>query len=96
VRNAFVGPDGSLFTIDTGDVVTQLVRRTPIRFRPSSRAPRRRSTRPCRAVCSPGWEGKKPGLEVSGPTRRPRPPDRDGDMTQSFWGDLVAVARSSG
>ena len=41
--------------------------------------------------------GKKPGLEVLGPDQAPTTTGiPDGDMTQTFWGDLVAVAGSSG
>ena len=33
VRHATVGPDGALYAVDTGSTVTQLMRRTPVRFR---------------------------------------------------------------
>jgi hypothetical protein len=33
IRYAALGPDGALYAVDTGSTVTQLVRRTPVRFR---------------------------------------------------------------
>ncbi len=33
VREATVGPDGAVYAVDSGAVVTQIVRRTPVRFR---------------------------------------------------------------
>ena len=33
VRYAAVGPDGALYAVDTAKAVTQIVRRTPVRFR---------------------------------------------------------------
>ena len=33
VRYATLGPDGALYAVDTASAVTQLVRRTPVRFR---------------------------------------------------------------
>jgi hypothetical protein len=32
VRDATIGPDGTLFTVDDSNAVTQLVRRNPVRF----------------------------------------------------------------
>ncbi len=39
-----MGPDGTLYTVDDSNFVTQTVRRTPVRLHP------RLSTRPTRAV----------------------------------------------
>ena len=33
VREATVGPDGAVYAVDSGAVVTQIIRRTPLRFR---------------------------------------------------------------
>ena len=33
IRYAALGPDGALYAVDTASAVTQLVRRTPVRFR---------------------------------------------------------------
>ena len=33
IRYATLGPDGALYAVDTAGAVTQLVRRTPVRFR---------------------------------------------------------------
>jgi hypothetical protein len=39
VRDAAIGPDGTLYTVDDSNAVTQLVRRNPVRFQ--SRLPSR-------------------------------------------------------
>ena len=97
VRNAFVGPDGSLFTIDTAEVVTQLVRRTPVRFRSKLQGTPQELNATMSGSVLARVGGKKPGLEVLGPDQAPTTTAvADGDMTQTFWGDLVAVAGSSG
>jgi sporulation related protein len=97
VRNAFVGPDGSLFTIDTGDVVTQLVRRTPVRFRSKLQGTPQELNATMSGSVLARVAGKKPGLEVLGPDQAPTTTTiADGDMTQTLWGDLVAVAGPKG
>jgi hypothetical protein len=97
VRNAVVGPDGSLFTVDTGQVVTQLVRRTPVRFRSKLQgAPQELSATMSGSLLA-RIGGKKPALEVLGPDQAPTTtPIAAGDMSESFWGDLVAVAGEGG
>jgi sporulation related protein len=93
VRNAVVGPDGSLFTIDTGEVVTQLVRRTPVRFRSKLQGTPLELSATMNGSLLARIGGKAPALEVLGPDQAPTTtPIAAGDMVESFWGDLVAVA----
>src|SRR4029450_8125112 len=97
VRNAFVGPDGSLFTIDTGEVVTQLVRRTPPRFRSKLQGTPQALNATMSGSVLARVGGKKPGLEVLGPDQAPTTTSiADRDMSQSCWRDLVAVRGSLG
>jgi hypothetical protein len=96
VRNALVGPDGSLFTIDTGNVVTQLVRRSPVRFRSKLQGTPQelRATMSGSLIARLG--GPKPHLEILGPDQAPTAmPLAGGAMTGSLWGDLIAVAADS-
>jgi hypothetical protein len=93
VRNAVVGPDGSLFTIDTGEVVTQLVRRTPVRFRAKLQGTPQELSATMSGSLLARIGGKTPALEVLGPDQPPTTtPVATGGMVESFWGDLVAVA----
>jgi SPOR domain len=97
VRNAIVGPDGSLFTIDTGEVVTQLVRRTPVRFRSKLQGTPQELSATMNGSLVARVGGKKPTLEVLGPDQAPTTtPIAAGEMSESFWGDLVAVAGEGG
>ena len=97
VRHATVGPDGSLFTIDTGQLVTQLVRRTPVRFRSKLQGTPEELSATMSGSLIARIGGKKPALEVLGPDQAPTTtPIATGELSESFWGDLVAVAGESG
>jgi len=96
VRYAAVGPDGALYTVDSGRAVTQLARRTTVRFRSKLRGT------PAEMYGTMGGSllarvgEKKPALEHLGsdqpPTSTPLPP---GELATSLYGDLVAVAADS-
>ena len=96
VRQAAVGPDGSLYAVDTGGVVTQLVRRAPVRFRSKLQG----SAEELRATMGGSLiariEGRSPALEVLGsdqpPEILPTPP---GPVSTTLWGDLAAVTADS-
>ncbi|MEO7985898.1 MAG: SPOR domain-containing protein [Gemmatimonadales bacterium] len=93
VRYAAVGPDGALYTVDTGSVVTQLVRRTPVRFRSKLQGTPAELHGTMGGSLIARLAGNKAALEVLGsdqaPTSVPLPP---GPMATSRYGDLVAVA----
>jgi hypothetical protein len=96
VRQATVGPDGALYAVDTASNVTQIVRRTPVRFRSKLRgAPNElHGTMGGTLVASLG--GAQPKLEVLGSDRPPASfTVPAGRQALSFWGDLVAVAADS-
>jgi len=93
VRDETMGPDGTLFTVDDSNFVTQTVRRTPVRLHP------RLSTRPSALFGTKDdlllaiLAGKTSELAVIGSDT----PDSAtalpaGPVTATFWGDLLAVA----
>jgi hypothetical protein len=95
VRVAAVGPDGSLYTVDTANVVTRLMRRSPARFRDPVRfTPKFLFGTMSGNVLAVGSGAG--GLAILGPdqpaatVRLPR-----GDAAATFWGDLVAIAADS-
>jgi hypothetical protein len=96
VRYATMGPDGALYTIDSGRAVTQLARRTTVRFRSKLQGT------PVELYGTMGGSllarvGEKQfALEVlrsdQPPTSTPLPA---GKLAASLYGDLVAVAADS-
>ena len=96
VRYATVGPDGALYAVDTASSVTQVVRRTPVRFRSKLQGSPSELHGTMGGVLVAALEGDQPKLEVLGSDRPPAsfavPPGR---QALSFWGDLVAVAADS-
>ena len=93
VREATVGPDGTLFTVDDSNAVTQLVRRNPVRFQ--SRLPARPrdlfGTKDAELLAITASGGNQLNLLGSDqPTAEIDLPP--GDAAATFWGDLVAVA----
>lgn len=93
VRQAAVGPDGALYAVDTGSVVTQLVRRAPIRFRAKLQGRPAELHGTMSGVLLARLEGKAPALELLGSDQPPESiPIPDGPIATSLWGDLVAVA----
>ncbi|MEP6572108.1 MAG: SPOR domain-containing protein [Gemmatimonadota bacterium] len=93
VRDAAIGPDGTLFTVDDSNVVTQVVHRNPIRFQ--ARLPGAPSdlfgTKDDRMVAIASGAGNaitQVGTAEQATTiMLPR-----GDAAATFWGDLIAVA----
>lgn len=94
VRHAAVGPDGAVYAVDTGSTVTQLVRRTPVRFRSKLQGT------PDQLLGTMGGSllariggTKSPALEVLGSDRPPATVLlSSGPIASTLWGDLVAVA----
>lgn len=93
VRDATIGPDGALYTVDDQDSVTQILRRTPLRF------PAKLPGRPRDLFGTGGdqllavFAGDKNRLAIVGgdqPIEIVTLPK--GDAAATFWGDLVAVA----
>ncbi|MGH7702312.1 MAG: SPOR domain-containing protein [Gemmatimonadales bacterium] len=93
VRDAALGPDGALYSVDDSNAVTRTVRRNPVRFR--TRLPGRPrdlfgtkddrllalSTAPANTLTI--LSGDDPARTVPLPR---------GDAAATYWGDLVAVA----
>jgi hypothetical protein len=93
VRYATLGPDGALYTVDTGSTVTQLVRRTPVRFRSKLQGKPAALHGTMDGALLAELPGKSPALEYLGPDQAPTSiPLPDGEVAATFLGDLVAVA----
>ena len=93
IRYATLGPDGALYAVDTGSAVTQLVRRTPVRFRSKLQGKPTEMQGTMDGALLARLGGDKPALEYLGsdqaPTSTPVP---QGQVAPTFLGDLVAVA----
>lgn len=93
VRYATVGPDGALYAVDTASAVTQLVRRTPVRFRSKLQGKPAELHGTMNGALLARLAGNRPALEFLGsdqpPTSTPLP---EGQVAATFLGDLVAVA----
>jgi hypothetical protein len=93
IRYAALGPDGALYAVDTGSAVTQLVRRTPVRFRSKLQGKPTEMQGTMDGALLARLGGDKPALEYLGsdqaPTSTPVP---QGQVAPTFLGDLVAVA----
>jgi hypothetical protein len=93
VRQATVGPDGALYAVDTARNVTQMVRRTPVRFRSKLEGSPRELHGTMGGMLVASLAGDEPTLEILGSDRPPATfPVVEGRQALSFWGDLVAVA----
>jgi hypothetical protein len=96
VRHTAVGPDGALYAVDTGKTVTQIVRRTPVRFRSKLQGTPSELHGTMGGMLVASLEGDKPRLEVLGADRPPASFDvPKGRQALSLWGDLVAIAADS-
>jgi hypothetical protein len=93
VRYATLGPDGALYAVDTANSVTQLVRRTPVRFRSKLQGKPTALHGTMNGALLARLGGNRPALEFLGsdqaPTATPLP---QGQVSPTFLGDLVAVA----
>jgi sporulation related protein len=93
VRYATLGPDGALYAVDTASAVTQLVRRTPVRFRSKLQGKPAELHGTMDGGLIARLAGNRPALEYLGsdqpPISTPLPP---GQVAATFLGDLVAVA----
>ncbi len=93
VRHAAVGPDGALYVVDSGKTVTQLVRRTPVRFRQKLQGAPRELHGTMGGMLVAMLAGDEPRVEVLGADRPPATFEvPKGAQSLTFWGDLVAVA----
>jgi hypothetical protein len=96
VRHMAIGPDGALYAVDTGSAVTQIVRRTPIRFRSKLQGSPQELHGTMGGMLVASLAGDKPRLEVLGSDRPPASFEvPKGRQTLSLWGDLVAIAADS-
>lgn len=96
VRDGTMGPDGTLFTVDDSNFVTQTVRRTPVRLHPRlpSRPTALFGTKDDFLLTILG--GKASSLAVIGSDSRDSATALPaGPVTATFWGDLLAVAADS-
>lgn len=96
IRYATLGPDGALYAVDTGSAVTQLVRRTPVRFRSKLQGKPVELHGTMDGALLARLAGNRPALEFLGsdqaPTSTPLP---EGQVASTFLGDMVAVAADS-
>jgi hypothetical protein len=93
VRYAAVGPDGALYAVDTGSSVTQLARRTTVRFRSKLQGTPDEMFGTMNGALLAKVGGKKAALEVLGSDQPPASmPLPSGSVATSLYGDLVAVA----
>jgi hypothetical protein len=96
VRHTAVGPDGALYTVDTGKAVTQIVRRTPVRFRSKLQGTPSELHGTMGGMLVASLAGDQPRLEVLGSDRPPASFEvPKGRQALSLWGDLVAIAADS-
>lgn len=96
VRDGTMGPDGTLYTVDDSNFVTQTIRRTPVRLHP------RLSTRPTALFGTKDdlllaiLGGKTTSLAVvSSDARDSSTAVPAGPVTATYWGDLLAIAADS-
>ena len=93
VRYATLGPDGALYAIDTGSTVTQLVRRTPVRFRSKLQGKPTQLHGTMEGALLARLGGNRPALEFLGSDQAPTSTSvPEGQLASTFLGDLVAVA----
>ena len=93
VRYAAVGPDGALYSVDSGSSVTQLARRTTVKFRSKLQGTPEELFGTMNGALLARIGGKKGALEVLGSDQPPAStPLPSGSTATSLYGDLVAVA----
>src|SRR4029453_7258241 len=90
---ATLGPDNALYAVDSGNSVTQMVRRAPVRFRNKLQGNPRQVYATMSGALLARVGDKAPVLEVLGSDRSPVSTTLPGQpMAPSFYGDLIAVA----
>ncbi|HEV8455496.1 MAG TPA: SPOR domain-containing protein [Gemmatimonadales bacterium] len=93
VRYATVGPDGAVYAVDTGSTVTQLVRRTPVRFRSKLQGKPTELYGTIDGALLARLGGNRPALEFLGSDQAPTSTSLpEGQVAATFLGDLIAVA----
>jgi sporulation related protein len=93
IRYATLGPDGALYAVDTGSTVTQLVRRTPVRFRSKLQGKPLELYGTIDGALLAQLGGRPPALEFLGSDQAPTSTTlAEGQVASTFLGDLVAVA----
>jgi hypothetical protein len=93
VRAATLGPDNALYAVDSGNSVTQMVRRAPVRFRNKLQGNPRQVYATMSGALLARVGDKAPVLEVLGSDRSPVSTTLPGEpFAPSFFGDLIAVA----
>ena len=96
VRYATVGPDGALYAVDTGKTVTQMMRRTPVRFRSKLQGAPLELHATMGGTLVASLAGDEAKVEVLGSERPPSSFDVPaGKQALTLWGDLVAIAADS-
>ncbi len=93
VREATVGPDGAVYAVDTGATVTQIVRRSPVRFRTKLAGSTRGlyGTMNGALVALPATE-RGQAMELTPDQAQGRTALPSGSAAATYLGDLVAVA----
>jgi hypothetical protein len=93
VREATVGPDGAVYAVDTAATVTQIVRRSPVRFRTKLAGTTRGlyGTMNGALVALPAAEHGQ-AMELTPDQAQGRAALPSGSAAATYLGDLVAVA----
>ncbi len=96
VREATVGPDGAVYAVDSGAVVTQIIRRTPVRFRTKLAGAWRGlyGTMNGALVAVPAAD-RAEAMALTSDQALGRAPLPGGAAAATYLGDLVAVAADS-
>jgi hypothetical protein len=96
VREATVGPDGAVYAVDTGATVTQIVRRSPVRFRTKLAGTTRGlfGTMNGALVALPSAD-RAQAVQLTPDQAQGRVALPSGAAAATYLGDLVAVAADS-
>jgi hypothetical protein len=97
VRHAAIGPDGAVYAVDTGQAVTQIVRRSPVRFRPKlAAAPRALyGTMSGTLVAIPAAD-RAEAVTLGSDQAQARAAVPAGEASATYLGDIVAIATDTG